>query len=55
VVAANAVNVVLNVVFIYGFGWGLAGSAWATVVAQVIVGRTLGAAMPRVRTAPRDA
>ena len=27
VVVANVVNVVLNVLFIYGFGWGLAGSA----------------------------
>jgi putative MATE family efflux protein len=34
VVAANAANVGLNLLFIYGFGWGLAGSAWATVVAQ---------------------
>jgi Na+-driven multidrug efflux pump len=31
VVVANAVNVLLNLLFIYGFGWGLAGSAWATV------------------------
>jgi putative MATE family efflux protein len=27
-------NVVLNVLFVYGFGWGIAGSAWGTVVAQ---------------------
>jgi putative MATE family efflux protein len=38
VVVANAANVVLNVVFIYLFGWGLAGSAWATVVAQAGMG-----------------
>jgi putative MATE family efflux protein len=38
VVAANALNVVLNVVFIYGFGWGLAGSAWATAVSQAGMG-----------------
>jgi putative MATE family efflux protein len=38
VVVANAANVVLNVLFIYGFGWGLAGSAWATVVAQAGMG-----------------
>jgi putative MATE family efflux protein len=38
VVAANALNVALNVLFIYGFGWGLAGSAWATVVAQAGMG-----------------
>ncbi|MGZ4119832.1 MAG: MATE family efflux transporter [Actinomycetota bacterium] len=31
---ANAVNLVLELVLIYGFGWGIAGSAWATVVAQ---------------------
>jgi putative MATE family efflux protein len=34
-VAAHAVNVVLEVLFVYGFGWGLAGSAWGTVIAQV--------------------
>jgi putative MATE family efflux protein len=38
VVAANAANVVLNLVFIYVFDWGLAGSAWATVVAQAGMG-----------------
>jgi putative MATE family efflux protein len=38
VVAANVVNVLLNLLFIYGFGWGLAGSAWATVVAQAGMG-----------------
>jgi putative MATE family efflux protein len=38
VVVANAANVVLNVVFIYVFDWGLAGSAWATVVAQAGMG-----------------
>ena len=51
VVVANAVNVVLNVVFIYGFGWGLAGSAWATVVAQA----GMGAAFVRaLLSAPAD-
>jgi MATE family, multidrug efflux pump len=38
VVASNAVNVLLNLLFIYGFGWGLAGSAWATVVSQAGMG-----------------
>ena len=38
VVVANAANVVLNVVFIYGLDWGLAGSAAATVVAQAGMG-----------------
>ena len=34
-VAAHSVNVVLELLFVYGFGWGLAGSAWGTVIAQV--------------------
>ena len=51
VVVANVVNVLLNLLFIYGFGWGLAGSAWATVVAQA----GMGAAFVRVLLgAPAD-
>ena len=34
-VAAQSLNVVLELLFVYGFGWGLAGSAWGTVLAQV--------------------
>ena len=34
VIAANAVNVVLELLFVYGFGWGIEGSAWGTVIAQ---------------------
>jgi putative MATE family efflux protein len=30
----NLANVVLEVLFVYGFDWGLAGSAWGTVIAQ---------------------
>src|ERR687884_707770 len=37
-VDAHAVNAVLEVVLVYGFGWGLAGSAWGTVVAQAGMG-----------------
>jgi putative MATE family efflux protein len=38
VVAGNAANVVLGLLFIYGFDWGIAGSAWGTVVAQAGMG-----------------
>ena len=37
-VAAHSVNVVLELLFVYGFGWGLAGSAWGTVLAQLGMG-----------------
>jgi putative MATE family efflux protein len=33
-VAANLVNIVLNAAFVLGLHWGIAGSAWGTVIAQ---------------------
>ena len=36
VVVANIVNVVLEVWFVHGLHWGLAGSAWGTLIAQGI-------------------
>jgi putative MATE family efflux protein len=38
VVAANAVNVALELLFVYGLHWGLDGSAWGTVLAQAGMG-----------------
>jgi putative MATE family efflux protein len=38
VVAANVANIVLEVLFVYGFDWGLDGSAWGTVAAQAGMG-----------------
>ena len=38
VVAANVVNVVLEVLFVYGFDWGIAGSAAGTAIAQLGMG-----------------
>lgn len=37
-IVAHAANVVLELLFVYGFGWGLAGSAWGTVIAQAGMG-----------------
>src|SRR5207249_8682209 len=36
VLVANVLNVGLEVLFVYGFDWGIAGSAWGTVAAQVL-------------------
>jgi putative MATE family efflux protein len=38
VILANLANVLLEVVFVYGFGWGVAGSAWGTAIAQAGMG-----------------
>jgi putative MATE family efflux protein len=38
VVAANLVNAALEVLFVYGFHWGIAGSAAGTAIAQVGMG-----------------
>ncbi len=38
VIAANVVNVVLELIFVYGFDWGVAGSAWGTAIAQAGMG-----------------
>lgn len=38
VIWANVANVILELLFVYGFDWGIAGSAWGTVVAQVGMG-----------------
>ena len=33
--AANIANVLLEMLFVYGLDWGIAGSAWATVICQI--------------------
>jgi putative MATE family efflux protein len=50
---ANALNVVLEVVFVYGFDWGLTGSAWGTVIAQALMGGWFAAKMLRARADSR--
>lgn len=35
--ASVLINVAFDALFIFGFGWGIAGAAWATILAQIIV------------------
>ncbi len=37
-ISANVLNLVLELLFVYGFDWGIAGSAWGTVAAQAVMG-----------------
>jgi putative MATE family efflux protein len=53
VVAGNAVNVVLDVLFVYGFGWGLDGSAAGTVIAQLGMGAAFVGLLLRAEAASR--
>jgi putative MATE family efflux protein len=52
VVVANLVNVVLEVLFVYGFEWGLDGSAWGTVVAQYGMGAAFAVVLLRAFALP---
>ena len=47
VVLGNAVNVVLELVFVYRLGWGIRGSAWGTAVAQLGMGAAFVAVIAR--------
>jgi putative MATE family efflux protein len=40
-------NIVLNLVLVYGLGWGIAGSAWGTVIAQTGMATALVAVLVR--------
>jgi len=61
-VTANVLNLVLDVVFVYGLDMGLAGSAWATLLAQllaagwflVLCGRRILAAETTLRPLPAE-
>jgi MATE family, multidrug efflux pump len=49
----SAVNAVLDPLFIFTFGWGLEGAAWASVAARVVVFIVAWHALVRVHQLPR--
>ncbi len=51
-IAGNVANLVLEVLFVYGFGWGIEGSAWGTVLAQAGMGAAFVVLL--LRSAGRD-
>jgi putative MATE family efflux protein len=52
VIVANVLNVLLEVIFVYGFHLGVAGSAWGTVAAQLLAGAWfVGLCGARIRAA----
>ena len=53
VVAANAANVVLELLFVYGFRWGIAGSAAGTAIAQAGMGIAFAIELLRPRAHSR--
>jgi putative MATE family efflux protein len=53
VVVANVANVALEVLFVYGLGWGLDGSALGTVVAQLGMGAAFAALLLRAPATSR--
>lgn len=63
VIVSNVVNIVLELLFVYAFDWGVAGSAWGTVLAQWIaaawllglIGRTVRATGAALRPAMDEA
>ena len=44
VIVASVINVVLDLIFVAIFHWGVAGAAWATVIAQFFA--TVGSMRP---------
>ena len=54
VLGGNILNAVLEVLFVYGFHWGISGSAWGTVAAQALMGAAfIARVLPRDRVARR--
>lgn len=54
IVFGAILNIILNPIFIFGFGWGIAGSAWATVISQILSAAILLLYFPRFKSVKFD-
>ena len=50
IIFGSVLNTILNPIFIFGFGWGIAGSAWATVISQFLSAMILVFYFPRFKS-----
>ena len=50
ILAGAVLNIILDPLFIFTFGWGIAGAAWATVISQVLSAVILIAYFPRFQS-----
>lgn len=50
IVTGAVLNTILDPVFIFVFGWGIAGAAWATVISQILSACILAVYFPRFKS-----
>ena len=50
ILVGSIINTILDPIFIFVFGWGMAGAAWATVIGQVIGAIILFAYIPKFKS-----
>ena len=50
IIFGAVLNTILNPIFIFGFGWGIAGSAWATVISQFLSALILVLYFPKFKS-----
>mgnify|MGYP002623829681 CR=1 FL=1 len=50
IVSGAVLNTILDPIFIFAFGWGIAGAAWATVISQVLSAVILMCYFPRFKS-----
>ena len=50
VIIGAVLNMILDLIFIFIFNWGIAGAAWATVISQIISGILIFAYLPRYQS-----